>query len=112
MSTEQSKENKIQYEEVHRVESAENPDVGARVARREFPDGGQELVFALERAWQWKGREGFTCYFTAEHRAALHEAVDEVCDYLEDAPPLAGQLLQHTNNGQPKFPVSEPEHPQ
>jgi hypothetical protein len=60
--------------------------LGANVFRRTAPGGFEYLDFAITRAWKTNAeKEGYSQNFFAKNRAALHEVIDEACDFIEQS---------------------------
>ena len=68
------------------VKTCRHGAVAANVFCRTAPGGFEYLDFSLSRAWKApNGKEGYSQNFFSKNRESIHAAVDDACDYIDDA---------------------------
>ena len=59
--------------------------VAANVFERTAPGGFEYLDFSVSRAWKTAGgKEGYSSNFFEKNRSALHNVIDEACDFIAE----------------------------
>jgi hypothetical protein len=77
------------------IETKRDGAIGANIFRRQAPGGFQYYDFNLSRAWKASSsnKEGYSQNYFANNREALHKAIDEACDRIQELE-SAGQETQ------------------
>ena len=85
------------------IETKRDGAIGANIFRRQAPGGFQYYDFNLSRAWKASasGKEGYSQNYFANNREALHKAIDDACDRIQElesadreAQPVSRQAIE------------------
>ena len=85
------------------VETKRSGAIGANIFRRQAPGGFQYYDFNLSRAWKASStnKEGYSQNYFANNREALHKAIDDACDRIQElesagqeAQPVSSQAIE------------------
>ena len=57
--------------------------IAANIFRRTAPGGFEYLDFSISRAWKTtNGKEGYSANFFDNNRDAIHNVVDQACEFI------------------------------